>query len=653
MAKMRVYFNEYNILLDNTAYLPYSTALLQAYAQKQSRLKKAYEFMPIIYARQAINNVVKIYDNPQVAAFSTSIWNEQLSLAIAARIKAKFPDCLIVFGGPSVPFFPEDYFSKYKFIDVVVRGEGERAFSAVLERYLDSRDFEDIGNVSYRNPKTDFYVRNAQMQPLITDDNLNIFPSPYLEGVFEPLMVKGLKWQVILETNRGCPFLCSYCFWGQGGLSRKVGFFGLDRIKQEIEWCGRHEIAYIFCADGNFGMFDRDLQIAGFLVETKSKYGFPEKFRVNYSKTTNNKVIKVASILHKHELEKSITMSLQSYNELALNNVRRKNIKTKTFRTLQDRFKEADVRTYTELILGLPGETYQSWVEGLETCLRDGINNDIFVYLLQIYPNTELATLDYQEKYGVKFVHIPLNEGHGAVRPTDIPAEYEDVVIATNSMSQEDWKKSVVISWLVQAMTGLKLGYFMLIYLVDKYKINYLDFVEYLAAQKTPSSCIFLRGLVEELYELANSIIAGNSRTMVLEDFGNIYWEPEEAFYFKALNNKGTFYTDLLEAFKDFLKGVNVGFDINEAEEVVKYQRLRTPGIGMLETEKLRFEYNVPEYYEKYFTPAKCSLRRSATVVNLDAARNFEGDKKAFAREIILFGRKSNRMLYSIKWSGL
>lgn len=648
---MRIYLNEYNILLHNTAYLPYSTALLQAYAQEQRRLKDVCEFMPIIYARQEVGAIVKMYDNPRVAAFSVSIWNEQLSLAVAAKIKAEFPDCLIVFGGSAVPFFPEEYFSKYSFIDVTVRGEGERAFSAVLERYLDSRDFGGIGNVSYRDPKTGRCVRNDNIYPPVPGGDLDIFPSPYLDGVFSPLMAGGLKWQAILETNRGCPFLCAYCFWGQGGLSRKVSFFGLERVRREIEWCGRHNIDYVFCADGNFGMFERDLQIAGFLVEAKAKYGFPDKFRVNYSKTTDDRVIKVASVLHKNKLEKSITMSLQSYSEIALSNVRRKNIKNETFRTLQDRFKEADISTYTELILGLPGETYRSWADGIDTCLRSGINNDIFVYLLQIYPNTEMARPDYQKKYGLRFVRVPLNEGHGAVRAADIPPEYEDVVISSDYMPLEDWKRSAMFSWLAQAMAGLKLGYFMLIYAVDRYGVRHIDFLEYLAAKKMPAECAFLRGLMDWLYSLADSIAAGKARTLILEDFGNIYWEFEEAFYLRAMEGKDDFYADMLIAFKDFLKGVKPGFDAAEAEEIVKYQRLRVPELGKLKPERALFEYNVPEYFEKYFSPDKCSLRRSAAAADLYEAKDFNGDKKTFAREMILFGRKSNRMLYPVKWS--
>ena len=64
-----------------------------------------------------------------------------------------------------------------------------------------------------------------------------------------------------------------------------------------------------------------------------------------------------------------------------------------TFHELQRKFKDEDLSTYTDS--GIARRTYQTWVDGLETCLKNGINNDIFVYLLQI-SNTELSRKEYQ-----------------------------------------------------------------------------------------------------------------------------------------------------------------------------------------------------------------------------------------------------------------
>ena len=47
------------------------------------------------------------------------------------------------------------------------------------------------------------------------------------------------------------------------------------------------------------------------------------------------------------------------------------------------------------MILGLPGETYDSWTEGLSSLVDASINNQIFVYQAEVFSNTEMN----EEKY--------------------------------------------------------------------------------------------------------------------------------------------------------------------------------------------------------------------------------------------------------------
>lgn len=648
MDKKEVYLNEYNILLDNTAYLPYSTGLLQAYAQNRQKIRQVYNFMPILYHRDHPDKLLASYKNPAVAAFSSAVWNEQLCLAVAKKIKQKFPQCLIVFGGPSAPFCADTYFKKYPFIDVCVRGEGEESFAEILERALETNDFSDIGGISYKNPKTNECVKNADRKIQV---DLNVSPSPYIEGVFDQFMNNGFRWQAIMETNRGCPFTCTYCFWGQNGLNRKIRHFNLNRTKREIEWCGKNKITYIFCADGNFGMFEKDEEIASYLAATKKNLGYPERFRVNYSKNTDQRVIKVGSILHKHKLEKSITMSLQSFNQNALNNVKRRNIKMEVFYNLQNQFKEEELNTYTELILGLPGETYESWCEGLETCLSNGINNDIFVYLLQIYPNTVLAELEYQKKFSIKAVRIPLNEGHGASRASDIPLEYECVVTGNYTMLFDDWKKSAVTSWVMQSFISLKLAYFIVLYLVDRFNFKYLDIIKYISDLKSGADSVISKN-IEELYELASKINNGMPRTVILKEFGDIYWEPEETFYLWMSGALEQFYNELKITLFKYLDLTKTNYDEQEVNEVVEYQKLRIPRHCLSSEQKqpFTFQYNIPAYFENYFSDNRPKPEKRTTIAFLDNPKDYQSDSKTFAREIILFGRKSNKMLYSVKY---
>lgn len=648
--KLQVYFNEYNILMENTIYLPLVSGLLQAYAQTKDIIRENYQFMPFIFIRDHPEQILSQYQNPTVAAFSALMWNVNLSLAVARRVKEKFPNCLIVFGGAQVPFDATDFFRVYPFIDVTVRGEGEQTFADLLIRFLDTRDFRDIPGISYRDPETGACIRNDKERPPIAD--LDVFPAPYLEGVFDELLLMDMNFQAIIETNRGCPFSCTYCFWGQGGLSKRYRFFSLDRVEKVIRWCGLNKINFIACADSNFGMFKRDLEIGEYFVQTKVKYGFPEKVMVTYGKNAEDSIYELGRLLNEHNLTKGVTVSTQSNDPETLRNVKRESIKLSTYKNLQRKFNEENIPVYTELILGLPGETYQSFLRGIEETLKAGLKNQLFVYICQVYPNTELAQVEYQTKFKISTVRIPLNELHCSVRTQEGIIEYEDIVVSTASMPVEDWKRAVVISWVEQLLHGLKLGFFILAYLVDRYHIKYTDFFEYIGLLRMKSDHVrILKNEVLGFYHLVDSILQGNPRGRIIPDFGFSYWAPEEASYLNISNQKEDFYDEMHEVVKEYLDNIGVDYDGEELKEIIEYQKGRVPSYKSLKTHKYYFERNVPEYFDNYFLKSRHTLSRTPQIMSLSDVKDYKGDKKAFAREIVVYGRKIDQMLYPVKWS--
>lgn len=603
MQKIEVYFNEYNVLMDNAVYLPIVSGHLQAFAQTRPTIQGNYAFMPFIFYRDTPDRIVSQYQNPGVAAFSVSMWNANLSLRVAQKVKEKFPECLIVFGGHDVPNQAENYLRIHDFVDLAVRGEGEKTFAQILKNNLASRGFEDIPGITYRN-KSGKIVRNNEDQVLEKD--LDVFPSPYLEGAFDEIIAShDINFQAIVETNRGCPFKCSYCSWGQGGLSQKYRFFSLERVRQLSDWIGKHQIGYVFCADSNYGIFQRDIEIAQFFVNDKQKYGFPEKFRTCYSKNAENNVYEIGKLLHENGMEKSITLSLQTTNLDAAKNVRRKNIKLSVFNNLQQRYNKAGIPTYTELILGLPGETYKSFLGGLEKCLQSGIENQLFGYHCQVYPNAEMGSKEYQKKYKIKTIRCPLKEVHAVPRADGVPEEYEEVVVSTYSMPEQDWRKAAVVSWVMQLFHGLKVGFYPMKYIAEGYDIKYTDFFDYISNSKNIINVPMLKREIDSYWQTADLILQGEARCKIVPEFSPIYWEPEEESFLNISYNKAKFYSELQEIFVNFLTEKGIDFDYKELKKTIKYQESKLP----------------------------------------DFNQDYNGDKKRFAEEVLLWGRKSGRIL--------
>ena len=60
------------------------------------------------------------------------------------------------------------------------------------------------------------------------------------------------------------------------------------------------------------------------------------------------------------------------------------------------------IMAYSELILGLPGETYESFSEGIETLFECGQHKSVIVYPCELLPNSQLGSKDAVEKYKIE-----------------------------------------------------------------------------------------------------------------------------------------------------------------------------------------------------------------------------------------------------------
>ncbi len=644
-SKRRIYFNEFNVLMGNVAYLPLISGLLCAYSRTSKKIESNYSFAPFLFCRDTQEKILEKYHDPAVMAFSVYMWNEQLNLHIAEKVKQRYQNCLIIFGGAHVPFDPENYFKKYPFIDVAVRGEGEKTFSDILLRAIDSNDFTGIPGISWRDKNTGQCIINSE--EFTSPKDLDEYPSPYLEGLYESIFDEpnGLTFQAIIETNRGCSFNCSYCFWGQGGLSTKWRFHSLDRVKSEIQWCAEHKIKYVFNADSNFGMHKRDKEIASFLVETKRKYGYPEKFRTCFGKNTDDRIFEIGFLMQRNELEKGVTLSRQSCSEEVLKNIHRKNINMSTFKNLQFRFNEADVPVYSELILGLPGETYESWTNGIEEHLQSGLKNQLFVYPCELYPNTELASPEFKKKFGIKSQEIILTEIHGSARKQKEVQEFQEIIVATDSMPLDQWRKSAKLSWITMLLFSMKTGFFLLKYLVDAYGIAYTDLIKYICQEEVPPQMgsVFREELQNFETQLDN-LLQGGGRGVIVDDYGPLYWDVEEASFLRISEKLNIFYDEFFELLMCFLTTKGIAYNKDELIEAVSYQKMKIPTASLPEVTEKRFTYNFPEYFEYclYSRPKPLEYKEQTLIL---CPTDYKNDKQKYAREVVLWGRKSGNLL--------
>ena len=310
--------------------------------------------------------------------------------------------------------------------------------------------------------------------------DLDEIPSPFLEGAFDSIMAANPheSWIGLWETNRGCPFRCTFCDWGSA-TAAKVTKFGEERLYREVDWFAEKKIEYIFCCDANFGIQKRDVDIANYVADVKKNTGYPVALSVQNTKNATERAYQTQKILSDAGLNKGVALSMQSVDMTTLEAIKRDNISLGTYMELQRRFTSDRVETYSDLILGLPGETYESFVRGVDQLIENGQHNRIQFNNLSILPNAEMGDPAYQAKYGMVTVESKIINIHGErVELDDDVPEVQDLVIATAAMPLADWRRTRVFCWMTALLHFDKLFQIPLILAHGISGISYRDMIE-------------------------------------------------------------------------------------------------------------------------------------------------------------------------------
>ena len=628
--KKNIYLVQASCLYGNTYYLPYAVGMLTAFAKNCEEVNNSYDFKRIIYSFEDIDESIKSLENPAFFGFSNSIWNYHYNLEYARRLKEAYPDCVIQFGGHHVPPTTE-FLEKYEFIDILIHRKGEEAFRDVLLALKNGGDLSVIPNISYRD-ENGTPVQTEEKKITIAD-----YPSPYLTGVFDDIL-KDTQYQFscVLETNRGCPFNCCYCDWGE--LNSKVRLFPFEKVIAELEWMADNKIEFVYCVDANFGMFERDELVAQKLVELKLTKGYPQRLQVSYAKTETDRVFRINKLLADHDIGKGATLAMQSLEPVVLDNIGRVNISKQQYANQISRYRNAGISTYTELILGLPGETLDSFSKGLCETLELGQHSSVSAYYCELLPNSDLASPQYMKKYGIKTVSTALNQYH-CESMDDVLSGASTIVVGTDTMSVSDWIKANEFSTCVQSFHHFGIMQCIAMYIRKEKNISYYDF--YSAVHnfiKEESS--FCKDIFDKASVVLNNFVNGKGGLTFRDDtFGKITYPIEEFVFLSCLHDSDKFYGEIRRFVERYID------DKNLLDELFRYQLsvMLRPGKYAFDE---KFSYNFKDYFDAILCNSYIPLEKKEITYNFTTP--FTTDTwPEYAREIIWYGRRNGRMLYS------
>lgn len=634
--KKNVYFVQVSAVYGEsvkTAYLPYASGCLAAYAWEDRTVAENYNLGRFIFIRENIDNAINSLNDPFLVGFSSYIWNMEYNKEFARKLKLRYPECIIVFGGHNVN--PDgSNLNEMPYCDIIIHGEGEEPFKALLLAVYENKPLSCINNISYR--ENGEIISTQKTAP----GNIENYPSPYLSGCFDSIIDEsGITPSVIWETNRGCPNRCAFCDWGE--LKSKVRHFPMERISAELDWMVKNKVEYVYCSDANFGLFPRDTEIADMIINNRNAYGYPQVFKTNYTKNRDDVVFEISQKLIKENIGKSPTLSFQSLSADVLKNIGRSNMELEHFKNLMAKYNKADVPVYSELILGLPGESYDSFTNGICTLIDCGQHTCIGIYPCELLPNSQLANPDYMKKHGIETVRTPFSQYHCKPNSDDV-SELSNIIVSTKTMNIEDWRRSFIFSICVQAFHNLGLTRAVAIYLKHEKNINYKffyeKFIEWLDLQSDTSVS---GGAYSHLKQLTFDVSTGKGTFSV--PYGEneiITWSFEEYIFFRLARNLDAFYREFIEFAKTF--------DIEDEvfDSLISYQKniIKQPFTGCCQ---IKSHYDFYGYFSRIYSDTYSPLVKKETVLKIEGEAYDGWDN--YARFCIWYGRRDDAQLYTGK----
>ena len=467
---------------------------------------------------------------PDIIALSNYSWNSNLSEAIAGFAKECNPNVITVQGGTNFPHrasLQKVFLLQRPNTDFYIELEGEIAFSNLVGRLLDLRDGKGtlydtpLPGCIFIEPST----RKSKNPVLVTAlgppriRTLDDIPSPYLSGILDHFFDGRLT--PFLETNRGCPFLCTFCHTGNEYFN-KINFFSIERIAEEINYIAprvaRYGIVNLHIADTNFGMYPINEKICELLLESQKKYHWPRQIMATTGKNNKERIIEITQMMGNAF---AVNMSVQSMSPVVLKNIKRSNIKLDHYMAINHTLNERGRATKGELIIGLPGETKDSFVHGMEQVINAGTSN-LCTYSLMLLQGTPFKEPEYREQFKIqgKYRVVPLNFGeYAGKRIFDI----EEVGIANKDMSFDDYLWLRGLSLMIEIMHNSQPFHELFLY-VNSFGITLFDFILHVYRRLDHAPISIQNILKDFLAETRNEL--WNSEEELIE-----HYQKDEAYH--------------------------------------------------------------------------------------------------------------------------
>jgi len=278
-----------------------------------------------------------LQNNPKIIGLGVYIWNAEETLQVIKLLKKISPETIIILGGPEVTY------------------ETEQQEICDLANYV----ITGQADISFRKTCDDLLKNKKPLQKIIKAEHfkLNEIVLPYAEYNDE-----DIKNRVIyVEASRGCPYKCEFCL---SSLDKTVYPFDLDLFLTEMETLFNRGVRSFKFIDRTFNLkVATSIRIMDFFLEKMKT----DTVYLHLELIPDNLPEKLKAVLQTFpEDSLQFEIGIQSLNPDIQAIISRKQDDNKVAENMTWIRQETSAHIHADLIIGLPGETIDSFAKGFD-----------------------------------------------------------------------------------------------------------------------------------------------------------------------------------------------------------------------------------------------------------------------------------------------
>ena len=283
---------------------------------------------------------------PDAIGFSCYIWNIGMVEKLMGELHKLLPKLPVFLGGPEVTYDADKLLRKYPYLTGIFIGEGEATFAQVVKYYVKKspESLEDIPGLMLRSGMT------PERKPL------NLTDVPFLYDDMAPFTNRIIYY----ETQRGCPFRCSYCL---SSIDKTVRFRDIEVVKKELAFFLEKKVKQVKFVDRTFNCnHDHAMAVWQYLYEHDNGV-------TNFHFEIAGDILREDEIALVAKMRPGLVqfeIGVQSTNTDTLREIRRVMDIEKLKQVVAALKATHNVHIHLDLIAGLPYEDYDSFARSFD-----------------------------------------------------------------------------------------------------------------------------------------------------------------------------------------------------------------------------------------------------------------------------------------------